>query len=122
MSSSNIPSLVKGEVILSQELDSFNNATVDVYLEDVSYQDALAKIVAQSAIAEVSHSLGTENRVEFSLQAKKIDFQASYSIRVHITLHGDEQIHLGDYISTQSYPVLTRGYPDRVLVRVTEVK
>lgn len=121
MSSNNIPSLVKGEVILSQELASFDRGTVYVYLEDVSYQDTSAKTVAQEAIAEVSHQLGTENRVKFSLQAKEIDLRSSYSIRVHITFHSDRQIHPGDYISTETYPVLTCGFGDRVSVRVKKV-
>ncbi|MDJ0568871.1 MAG: YbaY family lipoprotein [Pleurocapsa sp. MO_192.B19] len=122
MPSNDTPPLVQGEIILPKELGSFNDATVNIYLEDISLQDAPAKIVAQSAIAGVSHSRGTENRVEFALQGEIEDIQANYSVRVHITFHRDEQIHLGDYISTQSYPVLTYGYPDRVSIRVTEVK
>lgn len=122
MSSNDTSDLVKGEIVLSEELGSFSKATVNIYLEDVSLLDAPAKIVAQSAIADVSHEIGTENRVEFALPGEIADIQARYSIRVHITFHNDDQIHRGDYISTESYPVLTYGHPERVLVRVVEVK
>jgi uncharacterized lipoprotein YbaY len=120
--SSSDAQLVKGEILFPKELGSFSGATVNVYLEDVSLLDAPAKIVAKQVIANLNHSMGTENRVEFVLQCKKIaDIRASYSIRVHVAFRSDEQIHRGDYISTESYPVLTFGDPNRVSVRVTEV-
>jgi uncharacterized lipoprotein YbaY len=122
MSSSNVQPLVKGEVRFSKELGSFSGATVNVYLEDVSLPDAPAKIVAKQVIADLNHTMGTENRGEFALQGEIADIRARYSIRVHVSLRGDEQIHRGDYISTESYPVLTFGYPNQVSVRVTEVK
>lgn len=121
MSSNDAPSFVKGEIIFSKELGSFSEATVNVYLEDVSLLDAPAKIVTKQVIADLNHSMGTENRVEFALQAEIADIRARYSIRVHVAFRGDEQIHRGDYISTESYPVLTFGYPNQVSVRVTEV-
>lgn len=119
--SSSDAQLVKGEIIFSKELGSFSGATVNVYLEDVSLLDAPAKIVAKQVIANLNHSMGTENRVEFALQGEIADIQASYSIRVHVAFRSDEQIHRGDYISTESYPVLTFGDPNQVSVRVTEV-
>ena len=124
MSSRDVPPLVKGEILLLKELTSFSGATVNVYLEDVSLLDTSAKLVVKKVIADVSHSRGTENRVEFALPGEITDIKARYrySIRVHIAFHSDEQIHRGDYISTESYPVLTCGYPDRVLVKVTEVQ
>jgi len=120
--SSSDAQLVKGEILFSRELGSFSGATVNVYLEDVSLLDAPAKIVAKQVIADLHHSMGTENRVEFALHCQKIaDIRASYSIRVHVAFRSDEQIQRGDYISTESYPVLTCGDPDWVSIRVTEV-
>ena len=122
MSSNAIPYLVKGEILFSKELGSFSGARVHIYLEDVSLQDASAKIMAQQTITEFSHESGTEDRVAFSLQSGTINSRASYSIRAHITFHDDGYIHRGDYISTESYPALTDGCPNQMLVNVTEVK
>jgi len=122
MSSSNAQPLVKGEILFSKELGSFSGATVNVYLEDVSLLDAPAKIVAKQVMADLHHSMGTENRGTFALQGEIADIRARYAIRVHVSLHGGEQIHRGDSISTESYPVLTFGYPNQVSVRVAEVK
>lgn len=122
MSSSDAQPLVKGEILLPKELASFSGATVNVYLEDVSLLNAPAKIVAKQVIANLNHEMGTENRVEFAFQGEIADIRASYSIRVHVAFRIDEFVHRGDYISTESYPVLTFGYPNQVSVRVTEVK
>jgi uncharacterized lipoprotein YbaY len=122
MSFHSSPILVTGEILLSKELGSFSGATASIYLEDVSLVDAPAKIVTKQVIDDLNHKRGTENRIEFALRGEIAESRARYSIRVHITFHSDEQIHPGDYISTESYPVLTDGSSDRVLVSVTEVK
>ncbi|MEB3277382.1 MAG: YbaY family lipoprotein [Limnoraphis robusta] len=119
--SSNHVLLVRGEILFSEELSSFSGATGNVYLEDVSYIDAPSKVVAKQVIPNISHEVGTENRIEFALKGEIPNLSASYSIYVHVSLHKDEQIHPGDYISMESYPVLTFGYPNQITVLVREV-
>lgn len=120
MSSTNAP-LVQGEIIFDEDADSFSRATVRVYLEDVSRLDALADLIAEQVIADVSHEKGTAERLKFALYGPSPDERASYSIRVHVDLAGDGDIHRGDFITMQSYPVLTFGHPDKVSVRVRRV-
>ena len=115
-------SLVTGEILLSKKIDSFTDAVANIYLEDVSRLDAPAKIVTKQTITSINHQEGTETGVAFLLRGGEINVRARYSIRVHVTFHSDEQIHCGDYISTQSYPVLTHGCPRQVLVAVSRVK
>jgi uncharacterized lipoprotein YbaY len=122
MSSNHTPPLVTGSILLSQELSSFSGATATVYLEDVSLVDAPAQIITKQVIPNVSHKMGTENKIEFALFAEIPNPRARYSIRVQVTLHDDQSIHRGDYITMESYPVLTFGYPNRVSVLVQEVK
>ena len=121
MSSPDTKFHLQGEILFPQELASFSGATANVFLEDVSFLDASAKLIAKQEIANVSHSQGTETRVKFALQGKIANTQADYSIRVHVTFHSDRQIHLGDYISTQSYRVLNGQDFERVVVEVSEV-
>ncbi|PSB45492.1 hypothetical protein C7B80_16680 [Cyanosarcina cf. burmensis CCALA 770] len=120
--SSDVPILITGEILFSAELGSFSGATVNVYLEDASFLDAPAKIVAKQVISHVAHEMGTENRVKFAFIGEIADIHARYSLRVHTALHGNEQIQRGDYISMESYPVLTFGYPHQVTICVKEVK
>lgn len=120
MASTEIPH-VHGEIVIPGEISSFAGATAHIFLEDVSLVDASAEPVFQQTIPSISHEAGKEKRVKFTLQGRGITASAMYSIRVHITFHDDEQIHCGDYISTESYPVLTQGHPSHVLVSVTKV-
>ncbi len=114
--------LVTGEILFAQETHSFSGATVYVRLEDVSLADAPAKVVAEQVISDLSYEAGSQAKLEFRLYGEIPDERASYSVFVHVDLNGDEKVSRGDYISMESYPVLTFGYPKQVSVRVREVK
>lgn len=114
--------LVAGDLILDDEEASFKDATVYVTLEDVSRADAKSSIVAKQKIHPVSHHAGAKETVRFELDGKIVDDKADYIVRAHVDLDGDGQIRLGHYITTQSYPVLTFGRPNRLTVRVQKVR
>ncbi len=118
MLSNQASSHVKGEIIIGKEIGSFSGSTVNVYLEDVSLADASSQLVAKQVIPGVSHEAGTEKRIPFTLYSDKLDEKASYSVRAHVSFQEDQQIHRGDCITMESYPVLTRGYPNQVVVSV----
>jgi hypothetical protein len=42
-------------------------------------------------------------------------------VSAHLALHDRDDIRKGDYVTTQSYPVLTFGYPDSVVLRLQKV-
>jgi hypothetical protein len=113
--------LVRGTIEFPPETPSFSGATVYVRLEEVGRADALATPVAEAALQEVSYQAGSEESLAFALPGRISDRQGSYSVRVHVDLDGDGMISRGDYISMESYPVLTHGYPDEVAVRVRRV-
>ena len=119
--STNTRLLVTGEIVLGEGMDSFSNATVRVRLEDVTYQDVSSEVVAEQVIRGLSHDRGTERRISFALYGPEPDARADYSVSVHVDLQGDGQVQRGDYLSMQSYPVLTFGRPNWVSVRVRRV-
>jgi hypothetical protein len=55
------------------------------------------------------------------LQGRVPDMRARYQVRVHVDVDKDGKVSRGDYITTESYPVLTFGHPSRVRVRVRPV-
>jgi uncharacterized lipoprotein YbaY len=120
MSSSESP-LVKGEILLGEAQRSFTGATVHVRLEDVSYADAPSRVVAEQVISDVSHESGTEHTVRFALYGDVPDERGRYQVTVHVDLHGQGRVARGNYLSMESYPVLTQGRPNQVSVRVREV-
>lgn len=120
--SNNAFQLVTGEIVFSKDLDSFSGAKVIVYLEDVSFLDVPSRVVVKQVIPDISHQIETKNRVQFALKTENLNERANYSIRVHVSFHEDEQIHRGDYITMENYPVLTFGYPNHVSVPVQQVE
>ena len=114
--------LVSGEISFHEQIHSFSDATLFVYLEDVSLQDAPSKIVARQVISDISHTKGSSSCLEFLLYGDLPTARAHYAVRVHVSLHGQEKIQLGDLITMQSYPVITFGNPNFVSVNVCEVK
>jgi uncharacterized lipoprotein YbaY len=122
MASSESP-LVEGEILLGPSERSFTGATVYVRLQDVSYADAPSSVVAEQVISDVSYEAGTDHTLRFALygDGDAPDDKGRYVVTVHVDLQGQGQINRGDYLSMESYPVLTHGNPNQLLVRVREV-
>jgi uncharacterized lipoprotein YbaY len=113
--------LLRG-IIFCEEGQAFERATVYVRLEDVSRADGPADVVAEQVIPNVSYQEAHAVGLRFSLPGELLDERASYAVRVHVDVNRDGRVNRGDYLSMESYPVLTHGYPDRVTVRVREVR
>lgn len=113
---------VEGEVILGEEVGSFSGGTVRVFLEDISRADASSQRVAEQTIPNVSHEAGSKSRLPFRLQGDRTDTHLNYTVRVHVDLQGDGEIHVGDYITMQTYPVCSDEDSDQVFPAVREVK
>ncbi len=110
---------VTGVVVLPAGEGPAEAATLTVVVEDVSRADDLATAVAEHRRHQVPLP-GGEARVPFSLDVPEelIDGRARYSVRVHVDMSGSGDLSDGDYISTQSIPVLTQGAGDDVIVPV----
>jgi uncharacterized lipoprotein YbaY len=114
--------LVTGKILVGEDAQPFTGATVYVRLEDVSYADAPSRVIAEQVIHNVSYEADAGHEPEFALHGDIPDERGSYAVRVHVDLHGEGRVQRGDYVSTESYPVLTFGQPKEVSVRVREVK
>lgn len=89
--------------------------TLRVRVEDVSRADAPAHLVAEARFP-VDHALAAGDTLPFLLQVPAVDEQIHYAVRVHLDQDGTGDVVRGDRISMESYPVLTGGHPDTVLV------
>ena len=116
--------LLTGEIAIDNINRSFKNASIHIYLEDVSLLDREAKVVVEKTIQSVSCKKGTQKQLQFVIYQEKIkiDQRANYSIRVHIDLQNNKIINKGDYLTMQNYSVLIFGSPNSVIVHVKEVK
>jgi uncharacterized lipoprotein YbaY len=114
--------LVSGEILFGEGSEAFSGGTVYVRLEDVSRADAPSRIVAEQVIRHVGYQPGQTGTLAFELRGQVPDEHARYIVSVHVDVDGDGQVSRGDYITMESYPVLTQGYPRQVIVRLRKVK
>lgn len=91
--------------------------TVRAVVEDVTMADGLATPVAEQRLNQVS--LGRALTLE--IPVPEPDERASYAVRVHVDMAGDDSVSAGDFVSTQSHPVLTQGYGTEVTVPVQRI-
>jgi uncharacterized lipoprotein YbaY len=112
---------VRGQITLPNADLPPQAAVLVVQVEDVSRADAPSTVVGEQRYTNVPLRSGAS--IPFALEIPKelIDQQRSYSVRVHFDISGSGQVKAGDLISTQSCPVLTRGYPDVVAIPVKRV-
>jgi uncharacterized lipoprotein YbaY len=94
------------------------SAKAYVRLLNTSLADAASAAVAEQVIDHIS----TGEKAAFILEPNSIDERDSYTVSVLVDLDGDGKVSKGDYISMQSYPVLTYGYPNELTVEVKKVE
>jgi putative lipoprotein len=112
---------VRGEIVLPASELPTKAADVVVQVEDVSRADAPSTVVGEQRLHGVSLRPGTSLPFTVDVPANLIDERGSYSLRVHVDVSGSGQVEVGDLVSTESYPVLTRGHGDQSRVRVKRV-
>jgi uncharacterized lipoprotein YbaY len=113
---------VSGDILFGEGSEAFSGATAYIRLEDVSRADAPARIAAEQAIRQISYRPGQPGRIGFELDGISPDERSRYVVSVHLDVDGDGQVSRGDYISVESYPVLTQGYPRVVSVSLRKIK
>ncbi len=113
--------IVRGEIVLPATGAPATAANVIVRVEDISRADAPTVIVGEQRQSDVSLSPGTALPFAVEIPGERVDSRRMYSVSVHIDVSGSGEIERGDLISTQIYPVLTRGHGDEARVQVKRV-
>ncbi len=113
--------LVTGEVVFDKGSNPFIDATVYIRVKDVSRIDAESITVAELMMDAVSMNMLAERTVAFAVPGTSVDEKAHYIISVHVDVDNDGRLSKGDFITVQSFPILTHGYPDHVVVRVVQI-
>lgn len=109
---------ITGRVILAATAPALRGATLHVYVEDVSYADLPATVIAEVTRTNVNHPVDGRADLPTELpfvipwpeRRAAVDRSASYAVRVWIDADGDGKVGAGDRFSDQTYPVLTRGF------------
>ena len=113
--------VVSGKILLDEWRGEPGPATVVVRLLDTSRMDVAARTVDEVVLHDVRLDEVQDEGIAFRLTAQELDPRARYEVSVLVDLDGDGRASVGDYLNTQSYPVLTRGFPDEVEVHARPV-
>jgi uncharacterized lipoprotein YbaY len=113
--------LVKGEITFEEAAPPFAGATMYVRLENVIAADIASEAVADYVKRNVAFDPKTSSDLSFAIAGNPPDPRANYAVRVHIDVDGDGKVSEGDFISMQSYPVLTLGHRREVSILVRQV-
>lgn len=118
MNSNNSSPLLTVKIIFEGKLEPSSKTLVFVSIIDVTRADAPSRAVLQHVIENIDKMPNQE----IKLYGRIPDKESSYAVRVHVDVDGDGKVSVGDYITMESYPVLTYGYPNYVSVRVKKVE
>ena len=116
--------LVTGQLVVNAGIPPFQGATAHVCLEDISYADAAAVMVADAAIPGVSHDPSTtggrDTVIPFALRPRPssapISRRNNYAVRAWIDRDGDGHLGGDDLCSDQIHRVLTGGFGSTVTI------
>lgn len=108
-----------GEIVIPSDCLGINGATVLIEVRDVSRADALSSVVAQSRLIDVTFRPG--DRIPFSLTVPDVLDAQSLDLRVHISCTGINDIMSGDFLTTRSYPIPSRGAVGHISVLVNRI-
>jgi uncharacterized lipoprotein YbaY len=110
---------VRGEIVFPGTEVPAEASTVVVRVEDISRADAPSTVVGEQRIDHAD--LGRVIPFSVDVPADLVDERALYSVHAHVDISGSGEVEVGDYVSTQTHPTLTRGATDVVVVPVTKV-
>jgi hypothetical protein len=112
--------LVTGRVIINEQGPILTDASVHIWLDEVSFADAPATTLAETVIAHVRSDPGVETVVTFELYpasgAPDVDAGSDYAVRVWVDRDGDGRPGPSDLYSSERHPVLTRGFGNAVTI------
>src|SRR5262249_40432085 len=111
--------VVSGDIFLGPGTRPLASTTIYIRLEEVSRADAHSRTVAEKVLHGVS--LEENSAFPFELHAEIVGPESHLNVRVHVDVDGDGQVSSGDYITTESYPVRTRGSAARLQIRVHQI-
>lgn len=109
---------VTGRIVLPDSAVPSKSARVIVQIEDVSRADAPSLVIAEQALENVKLSPGHVIPFVVTVPVGVLDPHNHYSVRTHIDVSGSGTVDRGDFVSTQSHPVLTRGAGNEAVIPV----
>jgi hypothetical protein len=112
---------ISGTIRFEDVRQPAEDVTIYVRVEEVSRLDAPASRVVEAVLRGV-HVFPGSRPIPFVIREVLPAQSRRYVVRAHADVDGDGKVSRGDYVSVQSYPVLTTSEADRVDIVVREVR
>jgi hypothetical protein len=112
---------ITGRIKIQSNQKPSKNTTVYIRLIDTTDQDAAAIIMTEQILPNIIWSAVGDLGLAFELSAEDIVPTRRYEISVLVDCDGDGQLSDGDFYTTQSYPVLTQGFPHHIEIHVSQI-
>lgn len=117
--------LVTGRVIFDGGLPNVIDGVLTVKLEDVSLVGMKSELVGTySCELNNSNIDGLDFEIHPNANSPDINPRSNYVVTAHFSTHPDDDsdgIRQGDYLTMQSYPVLTHGNPSAATVELKRI-
>ena len=107
--------VVTGTVAYRERMALPPDAAIDVRIEDVSLQDAPAKVVAENVFA----AAGKQVPIPFQVPYNPADINPAHSYSVRATISTNGQVR---FTTTTANPVITRGAPAQVTLMLQQAQ
>ncbi|MDP1625105.1 MAG: YbaY family lipoprotein [bacterium] len=109
------PNVVTGTVSYMEDVPLPPNSVVEMRLLNVSLIDVESQVLSEQTI----YPNGKNMPLPFSLKyrASNIDASSTYSVAARVLVNGSLA-----WVTTQTYPVITNGYPMTAEVYMTDVR
>ena len=111
-----------GKIIFPEDVSSIKSCNLQVSVEDVSRADASSETKAKKVFENLDLSSIIDNSYEFSLDVPVDDQKATLTVRVHVDVDKDDEVSIGDFLTTALFLVLTQGNPDYKEVKVQKIQ
>jgi putative lipoprotein len=112
---------VRGAIVVPADAAAAHAADIVVEIEDVSRADAAAQVIGEQRQEGVAVTPGGTVPFEIEVPSGSVDERHIYSLRAHVDVTRSGTVEVGDLVSTQSYPVLTRGHGREATIAVRTV-
>lgn len=96
-------------------------SVLHVRVQDVSMADRAAPVLVAKDVPIEDPGAGGSIEVVLEIPEAGLDPRALPSVFAHLDVASTGEVKVGDALTTQSFPVLTRGAPDQVRVSLTRI-
>jgi len=96
---------IEGRIVFGEDARPFQDASVEVVLEDTTYADAPAVAVARLVLRAVSYDGAPGGSIAFALPRPPAAPGRAHTLRILVDVDGDGRLGKGDYRNAESVPV-----------------